>query len=111
MLLLRAPRLLCVAVRRQPRQAAVEFYSGIVFDVRRSRRAGIVKELVDHSPLLALIDVIQFDDDFADLPCLFGRKLIEHGIGRGRIEAGHQDGRLANSVMSSVSYLVLARNL
>ena len=58
-----------------------------------------MEELVDHPSLLALIDVFQFDHDFADLLRLLGRKLIEHGIGRGRIEAGDQDSRLANSVV------------
>ena len=30
---------------------------------------------------------------------LFRRQLIEHRVGRGRIEAGHQDGRFAKSVV------------
>ncbi len=59
----------------------------------------VAEEFVDHPPPLALVDLFQFHDDFADLPGLFRRKLVEHGVGRGRIEAGHQDGRLAKSVV------------
>ena len=76
-----------VSLRRQPCQAAVQFHAGII--LRRCRRGARVKELVDHPPLLALIDVFQFDDDLTDLPGQLGRKLIEYGIGRGRIEARH----------------------
>ena len=97
-----APMVVAVA-GSEPGQAAVEFDAGRVLRMRASGNLPAplhipgLEEFVDHPPLLTLVDIVHLHNDFADLPGLVRRQLIEHCVGRGRIEAGHQDSRLAKS--------------
>ncbi len=72
----------------------------VEFDARRAlagKHGTDAAELLDHPLLLAIVDFVKAHDRFANQLCALGAQLIEQHVGRKLIEAGHEDGRFADS--------------